>query len=81
MKKIVREQTPKTLECCGLKPKRAGIYIGFRDEINAYEIKCSQCANRVYEDNDYNSEHELESNAVKKWNAMLEARKERDDGR
>jgi len=65
------EQMPKTLECCGKKPKRCGIQKGYRDEINAYELKCRVCDNRVYIDNDSNGEYQLQLDAVKKWNELI----------
>ncbi len=68
----MKEQLPKTLECCGKKPKRSGVQMGYRDEINKYTIKCRICNNRVDEDNDSMGNYHIELLAVKKWNSLIE---------
>ncbi len=66
-----REQMPKTLECCGRKPKRMEIQKGFRDEINIYVLECRVCSNRIEEDDDSNGDYAIQLNTTKKWNELI----------
>ena len=68
----MREQMPKTKECCGVKPKRCGIQLGYKDEINKFVIECrKKCGNRIVENDDSCGDYQIELSAVKKWNELL----------
>lgn len=65
------EQTPKTLECCGRKPRRKLFQTGYRDEVNVVVLECRVCKNRISEDDDSVGEYQMVLNATKKWNKLV----------
>lgn len=65
------EQMPKTLECCGRKPKRKRYQTGHRDEVNIVVLECRVCKNKIVEEDDSQGDYMIELKAVKRWNELV----------
>lgn len=74
MKMKLTEPLPKTELCCGLKPKRTFYQTGFRDDEGRFQLQCKKCGKKVCLENNTRGTSNIELEAIKTWNSLLQMR-------